>query len=412
MILLSHGIGAVKLQLPVVVNASQFSQLIGTEAMTRIDRYLILLYLRILFICFLSIAGLLIVVQVFSNLDEFLKYAEQRGSLAQVLLEYYGPFSLTIFDRLSGMIALMSLLFVVAWLYRTNEFVALMAAGVTKKRVVRPLLIASAVVILSASALREFSIPRYQDRLDRSPQDLTGGVPRPLKPTYDERAAVLLSGRHLLPVKQEIVGPLLRIHPGPLGEFGRQISATNAAFLPATGNRPSGYWLKEVSQPPKIESMNSVFATDGTPILLTGKQVDWLAQNECFLVSDIEFERLRGGSAWKQFASTYELVQQLQLEERGGDDLRVQIHARLLRPFIDWTLLLLGLPVLLMRPERHMFWVAGACLMIVSAFTAVVMGLAAVGSAGYFVSPSLSIWLPLIVFLPWGWMRTQQAMNS
>ncbi len=117
--------------------------------MTRIDRYLLFLYIRVLVICFTSLTGLLIVVQVFSNLDEFMRYAKQeQQSLLTVLVEFYGPYTLTIFDRLSGLIALLALLFVIAWLYRTNEFTALMAAGVTKLRVVRPLLIASACVIL------------------------------------------------------------------------------------------------------------------------------------------------------------------------------------------------------------------------------------------------------------------------
>ena len=67
---------------------------------------------------------------------------------------------------------------------------------------------------------------------------------------------------------------------------------------------------------------------------------------------------------WKQFASTADLIQHLRGENvLSGNDLRVQIHGRFLRPLIDWTVLLLGLPVLLTRPDRHMFWVAApACL--------------------------------------------------
>ena len=90
----------------------------------------------------------------------------------------------------------------------------------------------------------------------------------------------------------------------------------------------------------------------------------------------------------------------------------MQIHQRALRPFIDWTVLLLGIPVLLTRPERHMFWVAGACLGIVAGFTAIAMGLAALGTSGSLVSPALAIWLPLLIFLPWGWAKTSTAMES
>jgi lipopolysaccharide export system permease protein len=381
--------------------------------MTRIDRYIVFLYFRILVICFLSLAGLLIVVQVFSNLDEFMRYAEERGSLAQVLIEYYGPYTLTIFERLSGLIALLSLLFVIAWLYKTNEFTALMAAGVTKRRVVRPLLVASALVIILAAGLREFAIPIYQDRLDRNPQDLSGEVPRPVKPSFDRRALVLITGRHLLPIKQQIVDPTLRIHQGPLtSKFGRQITASFANYHPAASGKPPGFMLQGITQPNNIDQIESCAALDGTPILLTSKDTDWVPPGECFLVSDIEFEMMRGGSAWKQFASTSELIAHLRSgEKNGADDLRVQIHQRLLRPVFDWTLLLLGMPVLLTRPDRHMFWLAGACLFLVSGFTALNLAMAAVGASGYLLSPSTSIWIPIVACLPWGWVRTSQSMD-
>lgn len=383
--------------------------------MTRIDRYLLFLYVRVLVICFTSLTGLLIVVQVFSNLDEFMRFAKQQNqSLVSVLAGYYGPYSLTIFDRLSGLIALLALLFVIAWLYRTNEFTALMAAGVTKWRVVRPLLIASAVVVFAAVLLREAAIPRFQDTLDRSPQDLSGEVARPIKPTYDHRTSALLTGRHLLPIKQEIVEPTLRFHDGPIGAAcGRQISAATASYQAGENGRPTGFLFQNISQPKNIDSIESIYALDGSPLLLTHKDTDWLEPNTVFWVSETEFEMIRGGSAWKQFASTNELISHLRLGQRAeGNALRIQIHQRFVRPLIDGTLLLLAIPILLTRNDRHVFMVAGSCLMLVTGFTAIVLGLAAVGNSGYLLDPLSAIWLPLIVFLPWGWMRTTQAMDS
>ncbi|MCA9133341.1 MAG: LptF/LptG family permease [Planctomycetales bacterium] len=383
--------------------------------MTRIDRYLLFLYVRVLLICFATLTGLLIVIHVFSNLDEFLLFTEKTGTgLLSVMLEYYGPYTLSIFERLSGMLALLALLFVIAWLNKTHEFTALMAAGVTKRRVVRPLLIASAVVILAAAAAREWTIPKYQDRLDRQPQDLTGELPRPIRPTFDSEAVALIQGKHLMPVSLEIVQPNLKIQGGPLREScGTKISATTAKYQAASENSPAGYMLYAVEHPRNIDALPSVAALDGSPLLLTAKDTSWVAPGNCFLASKIEFEMLRGGSAWKQFASTMELIQHLRGENvRGGNEVRVQIHQRLLRPAIDWTILLLGMPVLLTRPERHMFWVAGACLGIVAGFSAVVMGLAALGGSGYLLSPALAIWLPLLIFFPWAWAKTGSAMES
>ncbi len=383
--------------------------------MTRIDRYLLFLYFRVLLICFASLTGLIIVVQVFSNLDEFMRYAEKQSvSLVKILFDYYGPFALATFERLSGLFALLALLFVVAWLYRTNEFTALMAAGVTKWRVIRPLLIASALVIFGAATLREFVIPLFQDKLDRNPQDLSGEVARPVKPMEDDRAGVLIAGRHLLPILQHIVDPSLRLRRDPMiALYGRQISGTLAEYRVGTEGRPTGYLLQQVTQPKNIDSLDSTYGLDGGPIVLTRKDTDWLEPGSCFLVSKVKYESLRGGTAWKQFASTSELISHLKLGDQGNDnDLQTQIHQRLMRPFLDWTLLLLAIPVLMSRTDRHVFMVAGSCLILVSGFSGLVMGLAWIGSSGYLVDPVNASWIPLVVFLPFGWTRTSNAMNS
>lgn len=384
--------------------------------MTRIDRYLLVLYLRVLLICFSSVCGLLIVVHIFSNLDEFVRFSEQNeNSLFSVLLDYYGPYTLSIFERLSGLLALLALLFTIAWLNKTHELTALLAAGVSKRRVIRPLLIASMVVILGAAANRELAIPHYQDRLDRNPQDLTGEVARPLRPTFDPQTYTLLQGKHLLPIQMRIVAPNLKIQGGPLEKScGGKIVAAMGKYVTASDGRPAGYLLEQVAYPKNIDQLPSTYhEISGAPLLLTAADTDWIEAGNCFLVSSIEYEKLRGGSGWKQFVSTKELIAHLKGENlRSGNDLRVQIHQRFTRPAIDWTVLLLGIPVLLTRPDRHMFWVAGACLAIVASFTGLVMALAAIGASGHGLPPALAVWLPLIVFLPWGWARTCVALES
>lgn len=381
--------------------------------MTRIDRYILVLYLRVLLICFASVCGLLIVVEVFTNLDEFVRYGAQSGrGLLAILVEYFIPRIIEMFEGLSGLLALLALLFVIAWLNKTHEFTALLAAGVTKRRVIKPLLAASAVVVLGAASLREIVIPAYQDRLSLNPQELTGEVPRSMRPLYDPSSMVLIQGLHLLPAQRLVVEPSLKVYGGPLSEaVGNKLVAKTAVYQAETPNHAAGYLLSEVTQPTDIASIASV-QVDGQDLLLTPAGADWLAPNQCFIASSIEYEALRGG-AWKKHASTFALVQHLRGEsDMHSSNVRVQIHQRLLRPVVDWTVLLLGIPVLLTRPDRHMFWVAGACLGIVTGFTAIVLGVAALGSSSGWISPALSIWLPLIVFTPWAWAKTQHAMET
>ncbi|GAB5404661.1 MAG: hypothetical protein Aurels2KO_28920 [Aureliella sp.] len=384
--------------------------------MTRIDRYIIVLYLRVLLICFASVAGLLIVVEVFTNLDEFVRYAESSGKgLALVLLEYFTPRVIDNFEGLSGMLALLAMLFVIAWLNKTNEFTALLAAGVTKRRVVKPLMLASAAVIVAAVIIRELIMPAYADQLQRRPQDLTGGYPRPMRPVYDSDNLVLLRGRHLLIATNEIVEPNFKVYVG--GELfdavGGKILADSAVFQAAGIQSPAGYRFKDVSQPKAIDSISPVISEDGEPVFLTSSQAGWLEPGECFLASTVDYEALRGGKDTKQHASTAELIRYLEAEPaaRSGG-LRVRVHQRFLRPLIDWTVLLLGIPILLTRADRHVFWIAGACIGIVAGFTVVVLGVAALGGSGNLLSPAVAVWLPLVLFLPWAWARTQNAMET
>ncbi len=74
--------------------------------MTQVDRYILFLYLRVLIICFACLAGLMIVIHAFSNLDELATYGKKRGSVARGMFEYYGPYSLVLLDRFGGMLAL------------------------------------------------------------------------------------------------------------------------------------------------------------------------------------------------------------------------------------------------------------------------------------------------------------------
>jgi lipopolysaccharide export system permease protein len=384
--------------------------------MTRIDRYLLFLYGRILFICFASIASLFVVIHLFGSLGDFDRIAQQDNeSMLSAAFEYYRPFTLSLFERLSSLLALLALLFTIGWLNRTNELTALLAAGVTKSRVVRPLLMASAGVILTAVILRETIIPRFQDHLDRKPGDLTGEYPRPIRPAFDPQTMCLIQGKHLIPVTKEIAEINIRIQGEPLlSAIGPKLLAKRAHFQEASDERPTGYLLRNVQIPRNIDLKPSVYDSQSQQLLLmTSKDAAWIDPGDCFLVSSIEYEILRGGSSWQQYASAGELITHLKAEKMmtSGNELQVSIHQRLLRPLVDWTVLLLGIPILLKRPDRHLFWVAGMCLGIVGGFTGLVMGLAALGTSGLFLSPHLAIWLPLLLFLPWAWASTQDAMN-
>ena len=142
--------------------------------MSLIDRYLLRQFFWIWFICFCSLTGLYCVIDAFGNIEEFLNFAEKtHTSLWSLLGEYYSYRALAFFDRTSGILTLIAAMFTLANLQRYNEFTALQAAGVSKRRIVRPLVLMALCISLSAALLRETVIPNYRNQFTRTAQDLS-----------------------------------------------------------------------------------------------------------------------------------------------------------------------------------------------------------------------------------------------
>ena len=65
-------------------------------------------FLRAYAICYMSLAGLFIVIDAFSNLDEFAKRADGIVEMAQVMGRYYLIHQSLFFDYLCGVVAVMA----------------------------------------------------------------------------------------------------------------------------------------------------------------------------------------------------------------------------------------------------------------------------------------------------------------
>src|SRR2546422_8142071 len=135
------------------------------------DRYLIHIFIRAFLICFASLVGLYIVIDAFSNLDEFSERAHGLVSLLATMGEYYMFKVSYYFDRLAGVITTMSAMFTFAWLQRTNELMPLLAAGVPVRRVVAPVLISASAIYGLTTINQELIIPRIAKQLQMRPDD-------------------------------------------------------------------------------------------------------------------------------------------------------------------------------------------------------------------------------------------------
>lgn len=364
-----------------------------------IDRYLLRQFVQVFLICFSSLTGLYIVFDAFGNLDEFLRFAEKEGNLLGTMAQYYTFRSIFFFDRTSGVLALIAAMFTVTWIQRYNELTALLAAGMPTRRVMKPVFLAAIAISLLAAVSREVIIPRIANQLGRDPKDLAGEMGRDLQPRRDYESDILYRGKQTFAKEQRIAQPNLLLR-NSLAEFGRQISAENAYYQPADKRHPAGYLLRGVRDPADLATRPSAAIGDRTVIFTPRDAADWLKPDECFVASNVTFDQMTGGTQWRQFSSTWQLVRGLRNPSLDfGADVRVAIHGRIVQPLLDVTLLFLGLPLVLARENRNMFLAIGLCMAAVSLFMFVVLASQYVGSVSL-VSPALAAWLPLFIFVP------------
>jgi lipopolysaccharide export system permease protein len=363
-----------------------------------IDRYLLRQFVQVLVICFLSLVGLYIVIDAFSHLDHFVDYSEKHGSLIGILAGYYGYRALWFVDRLSGVLALVALMFTVTWIQRHNEMTALLAAGVTRTRVLRSVIAAAIGVSLLAAVNREVVMPSIRTHLATDYKNLGGDQQSLMQARFDAQTDILLGGERVIPAQLKIIDVNF-VLPRALDRDGKQLTAREALFLPAKDKRPSGYLLSGVTAPKALLKQPSL-ELGGQPVVITPPDASWLQPNQVFVVSGVSFEFLAAGSTWRDFASTRELIHELRSPSTDiGNDVRVAIHTRFMRPFLDTTLLLLGLPFVITRTNRNLFISIGFCLTVITVYMLTELACQSLGSSGW-LQPTLAAWLPVIVFAP------------
>ncbi|MEN6497560.1 MAG: LptF/LptG family permease [Thermoguttaceae bacterium] len=363
-----------------------------------IDRYLLSQFLKTFLICYISLSGLFIVFDAFTNLEEFMRSAEKAGGLAKLMGTYYVYKAIFFFDRTSGFLVLVSAMFTVAWLQRHNEMTALLAAGVSRLRVIKPVLVAAVAITLLAAASRELLIPPFRDEMAKRPQDLVGDVAQELSPTCDAQTGIYIRGKSTYADKRRIHHPDF-VMPTRLSEYGRYLAAEDAYYRPPEGKRPGGYLFTQLEKPKDLGQRPSLML-DGQPVLITPRDAsDWLKPDECFVVSGVTFEQLTGAKS-RPFCSTAQLIRGLQNPSfESGADIRIAIHSRFVQPLLDLTLLFLGLPLVLTREGRNVFIAMGLCGVLVAGFMVLGILCQQLGKS-YVISSALAAWAPLMLSVP------------
>ena len=256
-----------------------------------LDRYLLRQFFRVFAMVFVSLLGIYVVADFVGNLTEFVDHGKQSQSLGKMLLVYYGARVPWFFDIASRNVAMLSAVFSLAWLQRDNEMTALMAAGISRWRIAKPLIVASTLIAVLAVVNRELWIPRFRTELCRNAQDMISLRPEKITPRYDVETDVLFDGQAIYPSQQRIDVPRFRL-PIPWTHFGQKLRAESAQYYPAGTTRPAGYLLENVESAVPLSDVPSLIIAE-RPLVITAHEDPTLTPQQAFLVSRMSLEQLR-----------------------------------------------------------------------------------------------------------------------
>ena len=368
-------------------------------------------------ICFTALVGLYVVIDAFSNFDEFSKRAEGAVEMFTIMGRFYLVHMSQFYDRLCGVIGMMAAIFTVTWMQKNNELLAMLAAGVSTQRVIRPVWISALVVSGLAVVNQEFIMPPLGEELQKSHDD--DGLRKVLVYSRYDAHGILIHGREADRGAKTVLNFNATL---PVGIFGaiRELEAKQARYIPDAAVRAPlrGGWLLRGAKltPPVDDEMlkESVLTrlknSQGFPPPV-GEMPD-LGGETYFLHSDLKFESVTRNREWFEYAPTWELIRGLNdpVNEPEKQEIAVFLHGRILRPLVSLNLLLLSLPLVLGGYGRNMFINLGLSLGTSALFYGLGFLCRYLGSNSV-ISPELSAWAPLIGFgslavVRWGNIRT------
>jgi len=355
-----------------------------------LDKYLIKNFLIGYAIAFCVLIGLRIIIELFVNLDEFTEHAE-LGTLAVIknIMIFYALNSTLYFRDFAGIITVLAAVFSLGKMARSGELVALMASGVSLKRVIGPIIILALLLTVLLVIDQEFIIPPLADKLVRDEDAVPGEETYDVRFMSDDNGSLIFSYR--FDVKSStLYNPTILIRrkvpksagPRIIWEPTGRISAERAVNY----NSKTGRWDLIEGRIIQRDSHEDIQPIASYPSDITPKDIPVRRKAEHkILLSWRQLNALAAQGVEKDMAQLYS-----------------QMHFHITDPIISLVMLMISLPILVCRDPKSMksaivisFGVTMACLIT----TFVCKMLAAEIIFGR-VRPEFWAWLPIFIFAP------------
>ena len=355
-----------------------------------VDRYVARNFLFSFVTVLIGFLGLAVVIDASMNLDEFMEKVPGDLSpmgralrLVALLGNWYAIRVLLFFKLLAPIIIVVSAVVTVVALKRRNEFVPLLASGVSVYRALWPVLALAFLVSGLGLANQELVLPRLAYRLVRKPDDPQGRKPQRVETGFVDAEGNRISADTYVAHTRTLNKVV--IYTTPTGKGRAVISAQRAV------------WVEEEKAWRLEEGQRQPFDAEGVPLKVEefgpGKPVPFLLFRTSLSPDDVDRP-----NHWIQLCRAADLKRRILLRA-GAPALRVELHSRYVLPLHALVLLLLGLPLVLMQESRSVIVGLGIALVICLTYLGVQFVSEQMGSNGR-LDPILAVWLPIFIFGP------------
>jgi lipopolysaccharide export system permease protein len=354
-----------------------------------LDRYVVKNFLVGYVIAFCVLIGLRIIIDLFVNLDEFTEHAD-LGTLAVIrnILIFYGLNFTLYFRDFAGMITVIAASFSFGKMVRNQELVAVMASGVSLKRVICPIIILSLLLTVLYVIDEEFIIPPFGDKLVRSQDDIPGEESYDVVFISDARGALICTQKFDVKTATLYKPTIImrrKTEAAGIWEVTGRLDAESAVYNFKTGRWDliNGFLTERdsIAGPEAI----AFYLSDITP-------------------KDIPVRRKSENKSLLSSVQLAALAKQAKENEQIKDlaQLYSQKHFRITDPVINFIMLMVCLPILVCRDPKMMkyaimisFALTSVCLVV--NFVCKLLAAEIIFGA---VRPQLWAWLPIFIFLP------------
>lgn len=358
--------------------------------MTTFDRYLVGRLLHTFGVLFVAAYGLYVVIDLFTNIDDFQQEAASLFDLGLSIAQYYGWRSAEFFEMAGPILIVIAVIAVLGLLQKHHENYPILASGVPAFRLLRPLLVAAALLNLALIINQEFIIPALAVQL-QSPRGSAGAQLQHVEPVYDYSNYLMhIDGEHVQVEKQCLVDASFALPVPELAAQSCTLKAETATFVEQTERHPSGWLLK---------NLTGVF----DPEVLTeegqGRVIPADNGRDVFVVSSVSFDQLYNRGRNLKLLSSGQLIHRIRNPSTGLVPVRGQslaLHSRITRPVLCLLSICMALPLVMRRESRSLIMNMAICAGVLGFFYALTQGCLALGSTGA-LRPEQAAWIPVIL---------------